>query len=72
MVEKVAGETIDSGYPVKVYSIKEAAKELGISRTWMYYLIQTKRIKSRKIGAQYTVSQAEIDRYRDGNNNSSK
>lgn len=51
---------------VKVYSIKEAAQELGISKSYVYYLIAIKRLRARKIGAQYTLSQAEIDRYSDG------
>lgn len=58
-------EQVNEG--MKVYSIKEAAKEMGVSKSWVYYLIQTKRIRARKIGAQYTLSQVEIDRYRDGN-----
>lgn len=53
---------------MKVYSIKQAAKELGISKSYVYYLIALKRLKARKIGAQYTLSQAEIDRYLDGHN----
>jgi len=51
---------------VKVYSIREAAGILGFSRNYVYLLIQMKRIRARKIGAQYTISQAEIERYRDG------
>jgi len=51
---------------MKIYSIKEAAVELSVSPSYVYYLIATKRIKAKKIGAQYTLSQAEIDRYRDG------
>jgi len=66
MVEKTGVEILGVEEPVKVHSIKEAADMLGVSRTWMYYLIHTRRIKARKIGAQYTISQAEIDRYRDG------
>lgn len=70
MVEAKRGYTIGTEEPVKVYSIREAATELGVSRSWVYYLIQTRRIKARKIGAQYTITQGEIARYRDGNMNS--
>ena len=73
MVEDTRAKTTGAEDPVKVYSIRETAKELGLSRAYVYYLIQTKRLKARKIGAQYTVSQAEIDRYQNGDkDNSSK
>jgi len=51
---------------MRVYSIKEAAKELGCSRSYVYFLIATKKLRARKIGAQYTLSQAEIERFQDG------
>ena len=67
MVEKLGAEILGAEEPVqKVYSIREAAGILGVSRNYVYLLIHMKRIKARKIGAQYTISQAEIDRYRDG------
>jgi len=56
---------------MKIYSIKEAAAELSVSPSYVYYLIATKQLKAKKIGAQYTLSQAEIDRYRDGQKNES-
>lgn len=48
----------------KVYSMKEAAEELGVSRPYVYYLRDTGQIKAEKIGAQWTISQEEIDRYK--------
>lgn len=54
----------------KYYSMREAAKELGVSRAFVYYLKDTKRLKVEKIGEQFVVSQKAIDEYR--NNNSSK
>jgi len=47
----------------KVYSIKEAAKLLGISRSGVHWLKDTGKIKAEKIGSQYVISQEEIDRY---------
>jgi len=51
---------------MRIYSIKQAAAELKVSKSYVYYLVATKRLRARKIGAQYTLSQVEIDRYRDG------
>jgi len=48
----------------KLYSIREAAELLGISRAYVYNLKDMGRIKVEKIGAQYVISQEEIDRYK--------
>jgi excisionase family DNA binding protein len=48
-----------------LYSIKEAAELLGISRAYVYYLKNIGKIKAKKIGSQYVVGQKEIDRYKD-------
>lgn len=63
---------------LKVYSIREAAIELGVSRTYVYYLRDTGQIKVEQIGAQYVITQDEINRYlaalpeKDGLNNHRK
>ena len=48
----------------KYYSIKEAAEELKVSRTYIYYLRDTGQIKVEKIGSQYVITQEEIERYK--------
>ena len=48
----------------KEYSIKEAAKILGITRSGVHWLKDTGKIKARKIGSYYVISQEEIDRYK--------
>jgi len=48
----------------KYYSIKEAAEELNVSRSYVYWLKDTGRINAEKIGAQWVISQEEIDRYK--------
>jgi len=50
---------------MKLYSMKEAAQELGISRAYMYYLKDMGRVKAEKIGAQWVITEAEIKRYRE-------
>ena len=48
----------------KVYSIKEAAEILGITRSGVHWLKDTGKIEARKIGSYYVISQEEIDRYK--------
>lgn len=48
----------------KVYSIKEAARLLGISPTYVYYLRATGGIRAERIGAQWVISHEEIERYK--------
>lgn len=52
----------------KVYSIKEAAEILGMSRSGVHWLKDTGKIKVEKIGEQYVISQEELDRYKDSHN----
>lgn len=56
----------------KVYSMKEAAELLSISRAYVYYLKMTGLIKAEKIGAQWVISQEEIDRYKNSQNKEAK
>ena len=46
------------------YSIKEAARLLGISRAYVYYLKDTGQISVEKIGAQYVIHKDELERYK--------
>lgn len=48
----------------KVYSMREAAEELGISRAQIYYLKNTRQLQAKRIGAQFVITQEEIDRYK--------
>lgn len=45
------------------YSIREAAEKLGVSRSYAYYLVQTRRLKAETIGSQIVISQETIDQY---------
>ena len=47
----------------EVYSIKEAAKLLGITRAYVYILRDMGKIKVKKIGSQYVITKKEIERY---------
>lgn len=47
----------------RLYSIKEAAEALGITRSGVHWLKDTGKLKAEKIGEQYVITQSEIDRY---------
>lgn len=48
----------------KLLSIKEAAQKLGISAAWVYRLKDLGRITAERIGAQWVISQEEVERYK--------
>ena len=52
----------------KFYSLREAADKLGVSRAFVYYLKDTKKLKAEKIGHQYVVSEKAIEEYQNNHN----
>lgn len=46
----------------KLYSLKEVADNLGVSRQYIWILIQLNKIKASKVGGRYIISQKEFDR----------
>jgi excisionase family DNA binding protein len=46
-----------------LYSVSQAAKELGIAQITVRRLIKFKRIPYRKIGDRYLFSQEDIDSF---------
>lgn len=48
----------------KLYSIKEAADILGMTRSGVHWLKDTGKIKAEKIGEQWVISEEELERYR--------
>ena len=57
-------ETERSEMATKYYSMAEVAVMLGISRAYLYYLKDTRKLKVQKIGAQFVVSEREVERLR--------
>ena len=47
----------------KLYSVKQAARLLGFSPSYLYLLIQLGELRAEKIGAQYVISGEEVERY---------
>ena len=46
----------------RYYSMAEVAQELGISRAHVYHLKDTRKLKVKKVGAQWVVSGTELER----------
>ena len=44
----------------KFYSISEIAKHLGVTRQYVWFLIQTGKIKAEKVGKCYIVGEKEL------------
>jgi len=53
---------------MKLYSVREAAKQIGITRSYAYLLIQMRRLKAQRIGAQFVISDKEIERFKETKN----
>lgn len=53
--------------PGRFYSIREVAKELGFSISWITKLIKRKRLKAvQPFGYRWRIPQSEVDRARTG------
>lgn len=47
-----------------VYTLVEAAQELGLDRRTLYLQVQRGRLKAEKRGREYLVLGSEVERYR--------
>ncbi len=50
---------------MKNISIKEAAKKLGKSESWIRKKIRSNELKAKKEGDSYRIHQKEIEQYKD-------
>ena len=48
---------------MKLLSIKQAADKLGKSRQYVWLLIKMGKLKARKVGSRYIVTQVQLDKY---------
>lgn len=62
---KIATERCD--VPKRVYTPKEIQNILGVSRTHIYHLIETKTFRTIKIGNHYRISKKCFDRWKETN-----
>lgn len=42
-------------------TMTEAAKRMGCSREWVFYLIKKERLKAQKVGGIYILRQKDVD-----------
>ena len=47
------------------YSVREASLFLGFSRSYIYYMINTGKIKAEKLGSQFVIPEQEIERFQE-------
>ena len=58
---------VNDGSKPLVYSVAEAGKRLGLSRSLMYEAIRTGQVPSIRIGRRILVPCAALDRLLEGN-----
>lgn len=44
-------------------SVTQASKELGCTRSWVWFLIQTKRLTAEKVGNTYIIDDKELNKF---------
>ena len=54
---------LPSSYKGTGYTVKQAARLLGFSPSYIYLLIRLGELRAEKIGAQYVISGEEVERY---------
>lgn len=57
-------EAKENEMATKYYSMAEVAAMLGISRPYVHYLKDTRKIKAVRIGAQWAISEKEVERFK--------
>jgi len=61
-VPRIAGNPMTRKNRIMVYSVNEACQQLGIGRTLLYHLINTKQLDVIKLGRRTLVLQDSIQR----------
>jgi len=51
---------------MKLYSPRQAALELHVSRAYVYHLIGLRKLKVQKLDTHYYVPESEVRRYKEG------
>ena len=45
-------------------SVTQVAEELGVTRGAVWFWIQTGKLKAEKVGHQYAIEEAELERFK--------
>ena len=44
-------------------SVTEVAEQLKVTRSWIWFLIQSKRLKAKKVGNTYIIEDQDVINY---------
>jgi excisionase family DNA binding protein len=58
-------KAITDPYALRMVSVEQAAKIVGVSRSYMYQLINTGKMKSRKVGKLIKIRTADLEEFID-------
>ena len=63
--ELVMKKAITDPYALRMVSVEQAAKIVGVSRSYMYQLVNTGKMKSRKVGKLIKIRTADLEEFID-------
>jgi len=58
-------KAITDPYALRMVSVEQAAKIVGVSRSYMYQLVNTGKMKSRKVGKLIKIRTADLEEFID-------
>ena len=50
----------------KLYTVQEVADYLGLSRKTIYRYLKAGKLKAKKVGAEYRITQSQLDELLNG------
>lgn len=63
MVKKNKTEQI----PIEYYKVQEVADKLRVTRMFIYYLINSKKLPAYKMGSALRIKKSDLDKWIEGN-----
>ena len=58
-------KAVNDPYTLRMVSVEQAAKIIGVSRSYMYQLVSTKKMKSLKVGKLIKIRTADLAEFID-------
>ena len=59
-------KTRGGNYLEKLYTVQEVADYLGLSRKTIYRYLKAGKLKAKKVGAEYRITQSQLDELLNG------
>ncbi len=56
-------KAVNDPYTLRMVSVEQAAKIIGVSRSYMYQLVSTEKMKSRKVGKLIKIRTADLEEF---------